>query len=153
MPVKYNSTGGGSVTVQAPSTSSTLTATLPNASTTLAGVGVAQDYTAAQRGTAVALTSSSASISVDASLGNNFTHTLTENTTLANPSNLVVGQSGVIVFTQHASSPKTLAYGGYWKFPSGATPTLTATNSAFDVLAYYVESATRITARMVNDVK
>ncbi len=90
---------------------------------------------------------------VDASLGNNFTHTFTEHTTLANPTNLVAGQSGVIVFTQHASSPKTLAYGSYWKFANGTAPSVTASNSAVDVLAYYVESSTRITARLIGDVK
>lgn len=118
-----------------------------------AKLNVTQSYTKAQRGTAVSLTSSSASIASDFANGNNFTHTFTENTTLANPTNLVAGQSGVIVFTQHASSPKTLAFGSYWKFPSGTVPTVTATNSAVDVLAYYVESSTRITARLVADVK
>ena len=104
-------------------------------------------------GEASALTSSAASIAVDASASNNFTHTFTENTTLANPTNLVQGQSGVIVFTQHASSPKTLAFASHWDFPSGTVPTMTATNSAVDVLAYYVNSATSITARLLADVK
>jgi hypothetical protein len=104
-------------------------------------------------GTPTALTSSSGSIAVDMAAANNFTHTFTENTTLANPTNLTAGQSGIIVFTQHASSPKTLAFGSYWKFSQGTTPTVTASNSAVDVLAYYVESSTRITARLVTDVK
>lgn len=103
-------------------------------------------------GTPVALSSSSASIAVDMS-DSNFTHTFTENTTLANPTNLTAGQSGVIVFTQHASSPKTLAFGSYWDFPSGTVPTVTATNSAVDVLAYYVNSSTSITAKLLGDVK
>lgn len=118
-----------------------------------AKLNVVQAYSKAQRGTGVALTSTSASIAVDASLANNFTHTFTENTTIANPTNLVAGQSGVIVFTQHASSPKTLAFGSYWKFSSGTTPSVTASNSAVDVLAYYVESSTRITAKLITDVK
>ena len=104
-------------------------------------------------GEASALTSTSASIAVDASASNNFTHTFTENTTLANPTNMVAGQSGIISFTQHASSPKTLAFGSYWKFSQGTIPTVTASNSAVDVLAYYVESSNRITARLVTDVK
>lgn len=110
-------------------------------------------YSKALRGTPVSLTSSSASIATDASAGNFFTHTFTENTTLANPSNLAAGQEGVIVFTQHASSPKTLAYGSYWKFSGGTVPSVTATNSAVDVLVYYVESSTRITAKLLTDVK
>lgn len=130
-----------------------LTVNQSTGATNLANLDAAQAFTKAQRGAAVSLTSTSASIAVDASLANNFTHTFTENTTLANPTNLVAGQSGVIVLTQHASAPKTLAYGSYWKFASGTVPSVTATNSAVDVLAYYVESSTRITARLIGDVK
>jgi hypothetical protein len=118
-----------------------------------AKLNVTQAYTKAQRGTPVALTSSSASIAVDFSLSNNFTHTFTENTTIANPSNMVAGQSGVIAFTQHASSPKTLAFGSYWDFPGGTVPSVTASNSARDQLVYYVESSTLITCRLLADVK
>jgi len=111
-----------------------------------------QAFTAAQRGTPVSLSSSAGSIASDFALGNNFTHTFTENTTLANPTNLVSGQAGMIVFTQHSSSPKTLAFGSYWKFPSAAIPAVTATNSAVDVLVYYVESSTRISAKLLSNL-
>ena len=86
-------------------------------------------------------------------LANNFTHTFTENTTLANPTNMTVGQSGVISFTQHASSPKTLAFGSYWDFAGGTVPSVTASNGAYDTLAYYVENGTRITCKLLGDVK
>ncbi len=103
-------------------------------------------------GATAALTSSSASIAVNFNLANNFTHTTTENTTLANPTNMTAGQYGVIVITQGAT-PRTMAFGSYWKFSAGTVPSLTAVASAVDVLAYYVESATRITARLIADVK
>lgn len=103
-------------------------------------------------GALTALTSSAASIAVNLNLANNFTHTTTENTTLANPTNMTAGQYGVIVITQGAT-PRTMAFGSYWKFAAGTVPSLTATASAVDVLAYYVESATRITARLIADVK
>jgi len=112
-----------------------------------------QSFSVAQRGTPTSLTSSSASIAVNLALANNFSHTLTENTTLANPTNIVAGQCGTIVFTQHASAAKTLAFGSYWKFPGGTAPTLTTTLSAVDTMAYYVESSTRISCRMLGDVK
>lgn len=118
-----------------------------------AKTNVVQSFSVAQRGSATALTSTSASIAVNLALANNFTHTFTENTTLANPTNITAGQCGTIVFTQHASSPKTLAFGSYWKFPGGTVPTVTATASAVDTMAYYVESATRISCRMLGDVK
>lgn len=99
---------------------------------------VANTWSKAQRGAVTALTSFAASIAIDLGTTNNFSHTLTENTTLAAPSNPVAGQSGVIHLTQHASSPKTLAYNSFWKFPGGTIPTLTATNGATDVLVYQV---------------
>jgi hypothetical protein len=117
-----------------------------------AQLAVAQDFTAAQRGAAVALTDG-ATVAVDLSLANNFTLTLGGNRTLDAPTNQTAGQSGVIVITQDATGSRTLAYNAVWKFPGGTAPTLTTTANAVDVLAYYVESATRITARLVSDVK
>jgi hypothetical protein len=113
---------------------------------------VAQSFTAAQRGSISALTDGS-SITPDFSVANNFSLTIGGNRTLANPTNLTAGQSGVIVITQDGTGSRTLAYGSYWKFPTGTAPTLTTTASAVDVLAYYVESSTRITARLISDVK
>ncbi len=114
--------------------------------------GSVQSWTAAQRGVPVALTSSAASIAIDLNLANNFTHTTTENTTLAAPSNPVAGQSGVIVITQGAAA-KTLAYNSFWKSPSGTPPVLTSAANSVDLLSYYVESSTRATITMVNNTK
>lgn len=113
---------------------------------------VVQSFTAAQRGAVVALTDG-ATITPDFALANNFSVTLGGNRTLANPTNLTAGQSGAIVITQDGTGSRTLAYGSYFKFPTGTAPTLTTTASAVDVLAYYVESSTRITARLMADVK
>lgn len=112
----------------------------------------AETATGAKRGTVVALTDA-ATITPDFSAGNNFSVTLGGNRTLANPSNQTAGQAGIIVVTQDGTGSRTLAYGSNWKFPSGTAPTLTTTASAVDVIAYYVESATRITARWIGDVK
>ena len=100
-----------------------------------------QTWTGAQRGAFTALTSASGHIAVDMALGNNFSHTFTENTELDAPTNAVAGQSGVIHFTQHASSPKTLSFASFWLFADGTDPTITATNSAVDVLTYVVNPA------------
>ena len=113
---------------------------------------VAQSFTAAQRGTVVALTDG-ATITPDFAAGNNFSVTLGGSRTLANPTNLTAGQSGVIVVTQDGTGGRTLAFGSNWKFPGGTAPTLTTTAAAVDVIAYYVESASRITARVVGDTK
>jgi hypothetical protein len=117
-----------------------------------AKLNVNQNFTVAQRGTITALTDGT-SITPNMNNANNFSVTLGGNRTLANPTNLTAGQSGVIVITQDGTGSRTLAYGSYFKFPGGTAPTLTTTASAVDVLAYYVESSTRITARLVADVK
>lgn len=113
---------------------------------------VVQSFTKAQRGSVSALTDG-ATITPDFSLANNFSVTLGGNRTLANPTNLVAGQSGVITITQDGTGSRTLAYGSYWKFPGGIAPTLTTTASAVDTIAYYVESSSRITARLTADTK
>jgi hypothetical protein len=117
-----------------------------------AKTNVTQSFTKAQRGTTVALTDA-ATVATDLSLGNFYTLTLGGNRTLGAPTNQTAGQSGVIVITQDGTGSRTLAYNSVWKFPSGTAPTLTTTASAVDVLAYYVESSTRITARLLSDVK
>lgn len=111
-----------------------------------------QSFSVAQRGSVTALTDG-ATITPDFAAANNFSLTIGGNRTLANPTNLTAGQSGVIVITQDGTGSRTLAYGSYWKFASGTAPTLTTTASAVDVLVYYVESSTRITARLIGDVK
>ena len=113
---------------------------------------VVQSFTAAQRGSISALTDG-ATITPDFAAANNFSVTLGGNRTLANPTNLTAGQSGVIVITQDGTGSRTLAYGSNFKFPGGTAPTLTTAANSVDVLAYYVESASRITARLVADVK
>jgi hypothetical protein len=96
----------------------------------------------------VALTDA-ATVAVDLSLSNNYTLTLGGNRTLGAPTNQTAGQSGVIVITNGGAN--TLAFASVWKFAGGTAPTVTA--SGVDVLAYYVESSSRITARIVSDVK
>jgi len=97
-------------------------------------------WTKAQRGAYVALTSSANSIAIDLALSNNFTHTLTENTTLAAPSNVVAGQGGVIQFTQHASSAKTLAYNSFWRMGTGVSLTISTTVGSVNEFCYVVDS-------------
>ena len=97
---------------------------------------VAQEYTKTQNFNATSLTSTSNSIAWNAEDNQVAKHTFTENTTLANPTNLKDGATYIITFTQHASSPKTLAFGSAYKFPSGTAPTVTATNSAVDILTF-----------------
>ena len=115
-------------------------------------LNAAQTFTGGQRGAVVELTSVDSLVAIDLSSSNNFSHTTTQNTVLAAPSNPVAGQSGVIVITQGATIC-TLAYNTFWKFAGGVIPTLTATVGAVDVLAYFVESPTRATAQLIRNTK
>jgi hypothetical protein len=85
-----------------------------------------------------------ATIAVDMSLGDDFKVTLGGNRTLGNPTNPKVGQTGHIIVYQDGTGSRTLAYSSNYQLPSGTAFTLTTTASAADVLAYWVETATRI---------
>lgn len=113
---------------------------------------VVQTFTAAQRGAITTLTDG-ATITADFATTNHFQVTLGGNRTLANPTNQTAGQSGAIRIVQDGTGSRTLAYGSNWKFSNGTAPTLTTTANAVDILVYFVESASRITARLITDVK
>lgn len=129
------------------------TVTLPDATTTLAGLSVVQTFAVAQRGTVAAQGSVSGTVTLDFAAANNFSMTLPAggSVTLANPNNLVAGQSGVVVITQNAGTAATVAYGTAWKF-SGGTPTMSTGLSSVSTLAYYVESASRISAQLLTNM-
>ena len=121
------------------------------AGTDYAGVGTAQSFTKGQRGAVVALTDG-ATITPNFNDSNNYSLAIGGNRTLANPTNITAGQSGVIVITQDATGGRTLAFGSYWDFSGGTAPTLTTAANAVDVLVYYVNSTTSITASLISNI-
>ena len=86
----------------------------------------------------VTLTSSSNSVAIDASLGNNWYHLLTENTTLAEPSNMEAGAIYVLHLVQDATAAKTLAFNAAFLLAGGAF-TITAATDAVDMLVFYCD--------------
>jgi len=112
---------------------------------TVATLAPVQTFVAAQRPTVTALSSSSAAIAITLAASNDFSHTFTEDTTLSNPADTAIaGQKGSIYLTQHASSPKTLAFGSEYDFVGGTAPTVTAANNARDTLDYRVRADGKI---------
>lgn len=93
-----------------------------------------------------------ATITPDLSVDNNFSVTLGGNRTLASPTNVNAGQSGVIFITQDATGGRTLSFGSNWKFPNGTAPTLTTTANAVDALVYSARSSTAISAVLIANV-
>lgn len=117
-----------------------------------AQTGATNTYTGAQIGSISTLTDG-ATITPNFALNNSFTVTLGGNRTLANPTNLVAGQSGVIIINQDGTGGRTLAYGTYYDFSGGTAPTLTTTASAVDMIAYFVVSTTKINCVFTGDLK
>ncbi|MDD3030324.1 MAG: hypothetical protein PHS57_08660 [Alphaproteobacteria bacterium] len=107
-----------------------------------------QQFSGAQRNSVSTLTSVSNSTAVDLSLNNDFTMVMQENTTLANPTNIVPGQKGRIAILQ-GDTARTMGFGSYWKFAGGTVPTLSTTANATDILFYDVISDTQIAASLV----
>lgn len=101
-------------------------------------------YVSGSSASAIQTLTDGATITPDFSAGNLFTVTLGGNRTLANPTNLVAGQSGAIFLVQDGTGSRTLSWGSYWDFPAGTAPTLTTTASAIDRVDYVVRSTTSI---------
>ena len=89
---------------------------------------------------------SGATITPDFAANQNFTVTLAHNAALANPSNVVAGQTGSIFVVQDGTGSRTMSYGTSWEFPAGTAPPLTTTAAALDRIDYIVRSATSIQA-------
>jgi hypothetical protein len=92
----------------------------------------------------VGLGSTSGTVTLDFTQGNSFSLTLTANTTLANPTGVTTGQSGVIFIQEDGTGGYTVGWGTSWDFASSTAPTLTTTASALNALPYFARSTTSI---------
>jgi hypothetical protein len=88
-------------------------------------------------GTYVPLTDG-ATVTPDFALGYNFSLTVTAARTLANPTNMKVGQSGLIFIFNSAGVSPIGTYGSYYKFPGGVAPILDTTGGSVSILSYTV---------------
>ncbi len=102
---------------------------------------------------AVALTSTSNLTAWNMSLGIDFViNTLTENTTISNPTVTTDGKKGRLLIIQDAGGTNTVAWGTSYEFAGGTAPTATLTGSAQDVFYYDVISSTRIIISSILDI-
>lgn len=126
------------------STNTTGALSIATAGTDYAKPDTKSAWSKQQSGTQYALTSTSNHIATDCDNGNNFSHTMTENTTLDNPSNIVAGTDYKWTFTQ-ITAEKTLALGNYFKPSDGkAFVGLPTTDGAIVTLIAYAETSTRL---------
>lgn len=101
-------------------------------------------FTKAQRGAYSVLTDG-AVITPDFNANNMFRIQLGGNRTLANPTNLVAGQSGCIDIYQDSAGSRTLAYQWGWQFPGASVPVLSTAIRAKDKLLYSVDLCAQAT--------
>lgn len=107
---------------------------------------VAQTFSGAQRGQITTLTDG-ATITPDFAANCNFTVTIAGNRSIANPTNVIAGQSGSIFIIQDATGSRTLSWGSSWDWANGGTaPTLSTAANAVDRVDYIVRSSTQIHA-------
>ena len=89
---------------------------------------------------------SGTTITPDFAASCNFTVTLGHNATIANPSNLVAGQSGSIFLVQDGTGNRTASWGSYWDFAGGSPTDLSTAANTVDRVDYIVRSSTSIHA-------
>jgi len=85
-----------------------------------------------------------ATITPDFTLGNNFQVTIAASRTIANPTGVTTGQSGVIFIQENGTGGYTVGWGTSWDFASSTAPTLITTANALNALPYFARSTTSI---------
>lgn len=116
-------------------TGNTRVLTVPDADATIAGLSVAQEFTATQNFNATTLTDA-ASISWDASANQVTSVTLAGDRTFAAPTNMVDGGVYVLSIIQDATGTRVPSFNAVFKFAAGTAPTLTTTAAARDILVF-----------------
>mgnify|MGYP003119772179 FL=1 len=96
---------------------------------------VANEYTKTQNFNATGLTDG-ATIAWDASLNQVCSVTITDNRTMAAPTNQVDGAFYHLTVIQDGTGSRTLTWNAVFKFPSDTAPTLTTTASEQDELTF-----------------
>jgi len=113
--------------------------TAPDADVTIAGLSLAQEYTAAQNFNATTLTDA-ATIAWDASANQVTSVEITASRTMGAPTNQVDGAVYVLMIKQDGTGGFTMSWNSVFKFAGGTAPVVTATASAKDVYVFLSDS-------------
>ncbi len=125
------------------------TTKLPLAGGTITGALVLDDSV----GATITAATSASTITLDLGASVHHSVTLAHNTTFADPSNEVAGQSGSIIITQDGTGSRTASWNSAWKWAAGTAPTLSTAANAVDRVDYLVVAAGNIHAVASLDVK
>jgi len=121
--------------------------------TVVARTDTQQTFTKAQ-GSAISALADGANISVDASLSNSFSLTISGSTgQLDNPTNLVAGFTYIFRITQSGGGGDTLSFGTAYKFEGGTAPTITATASAVDLITGFCPDGANLECAVIQDLQ
>ena len=90
---------------------------------------------------------------IDMDTSDNWIITMGGNTTIGDPSNEKLGQTGSIWLVQDGTGSRTAAWNSAFKWVGGTAPTLTTTASMIDRVDYIVKAAGEINAVISLDVK
>ena len=110
-------------------------------------------YTAAQRFDANNITNAGgdgyggSTVTLNFANNNYFDIALANNIILANPTNISNTQGGSIFLTQDSTGNRTVTFGSYWRFPSGAAPSLTTVANAETDSTMWSKAQIRFTPR------
>lgn len=104
----------------------------------------ANTWTAAQRGSVIALTDG-ATVALDLALGNQYSLAIAGNRTLGDPTNTVAGQTGSIEVRQDLTGSRTLAYAWPYVWVGGTAGVLTTAGCSLDQLVYEVSTSSTST--------
>lgn len=134
----------GTVTIPAGASIADIGTTIQAFDSATAKTDEVQNYTKAQRLAVVPLTSA-ASITIDFSLGNNFSLTTGHSAiAFANPTTEVAGQSGSIFIVQGSTTCAAPTWGDQYLFAGGTAPSLTGTTGKIARIDYIVQEAGKI---------
>ena len=129
------------------------TATFTSVATFSAAISAASSATfAGAVGTPIVSLSAATSVALDLSSGNDFGITLGDATTLLNPTNAKIGQTGTIAVKQDGTGSRTLSYGDAYNFASGTAPTLSTDAAATDILIYKVREVSSVDVASILNV-
>jgi len=90
-------------------------------------------------------------IDLDFSLTNSFTVSFTGSKTLANPTNVAAGQSGMLIVTS-TGTQTSISYGSYWLFEDGSPFAVTQGTNAKSILFFTAISSTEIVVSGLSNV-
>jgi hypothetical protein len=109
----------------------------------MASVNVAQTFTKGQAGS-ITTPSFGSTVQLNLVNSNNFRFTATSNFTMAMPTNLTPGQSGLIIIAQDGTGSRVVTWASGWVASGGSKPVLSTAAGSIDYVSYFVETTGRV---------